>query len=278
MTISKKIELCKAFEKYFILDGNQIIFDSNNIDEDFSDLFIRINADDLNVNLDEYSLENRVSNESDDNDDYTIVEELTCSKFDIVDINGEVYDTIYCENDMVMNISDYLYEMIERHGKNKRFVTIPLDNIEDEEALFSIDVNNAELTKTLNLVKDLLEKEDHLGCTTIDELIQKLNTLLIEGKIYTNIVHCEVLVKNLMRSMKKIDQYPDLENDEEYQILTVKKALMSHPSPILSLSFERIKEQIRGTLLFRKRGNSMLDGLFREAYKQSFDIDIGKAS
>jgi hypothetical protein len=273
MTNSKKIELCDEFDKYFTLEGNVVTFDSNNIDDDLSNLFIRIHEDDLNVNLDEYSLDNHIASDDDDNDnDYTTVEELTCDKFDIVTEEGEVIDTIFCKNNMVMNISDYLYEMIERYGKNRRSVMIPMDNIEDEEGLFSIDVNNAELTKTLNLVKDLLEKEDHLGCKTIDELIEKLNLLLIEGKIYANMVHCEVLCKNLMRSIHKIDKYPDLAAGEEYQLLTVKKALMSHPSPIVSLSFERIKEQIKGTLLFRKRGSSLLDGLFRETYMRHYDM------
>jgi predicted NAD-dependent protein-ADP-ribosyltransferase YbiA (DUF1768 family) len=205
MTASKKIIPCDEFDKYFILEGNQISLDTVNIEDDISNLFIRIHEDDLSVNLDEYSLDNYMGDNEDD-DSYTTVEELTCSKFDIVTDENELIDTIYCKNDMVMNISNYLYEMIERHGKNRKVVLIPLDSIEDEEALFSVDVNNAELTKTLNLVKDLLEKEDHLGCTTIEQLIQKLNTLLIEGKIYTNLVHCEILCKNLIRSVNKIDK------------------------------------------------------------------------
>lgn len=268
-TKSSKIELNESFDKYFLMDGNQILLDTVNIEEDMSGLSLRINSDDLNVNLDEYSIENY---KSDDDEDYMMTEELTCNKFDIVDETGEVIDTIFSLNDMVLNITDYLYTLIERYGKHRKYVNIPLDNIEDEESLFSIDVNNAELTKTLNLVKDLLEKEDHLGCRTIDQLVQKLNTLLIDGKIYTNIVHCEVLCRNLMRSVNKIDKLPDLQAGEEYQLLTVKKALMTHPSPIISLSFERIKEQIKGTLLFRKRGSSMLDSLFREKYHVHFEI------
>lgn len=172
-----------------------------------------------------------------------------------------------------MNINDYLYGLIERYNKNKKYVSIPLDNIEDDETLCSVDVNNAELTKTLNLIKDLIEKNDHLGCTTIDEMVIKMNRLLIDGKIYANIVHCEVLVRNLMRSLDDITRLPDLEKGEPYQILTLMKALMTHPSPIVSLSFERIKEQIKGTLLFRKRGCSMLDHLFREKYHRFYGID-----
>lgn len=271
MTKSQKIEMNESFDKYFILDGNQIMLDYNNIDN-IDSLYIRINADDLNIDLDEYSMDHHIMNSDEGEDDYVTIEELYCTKFDIVTEDGEIVDTIKSKNSLQLNINDYLYNLIERYNKNKKFTMIPLSNIDDEDSLFTIDVNNAELTKTLNQVKDLLENEYHLGCTTIDELVETLNRLLIEGKIYTNIVHCEVLCRNLLRSTKDIMRFPDLESGEEYQIMTVKKALMTNPSPIVSLSFERIKEQIKGTLLFRKRGCSMFDNLFREKYHAYYDV------
>ena len=234
---------------------------------------MKININDFNVDLDEFSLEYKNINYDSSDEEFVVAEELQLSKFDIVDSNGVFKNMIYEKNNINMNVSDTLYELIMKYVKgNKKKILIPLTAFEEGDVLFNVDVNNAELTKTLNLVKDLFEKEDHLGCNTIDELVQKMNDLLTEGKIYANIVHCEILVRNLIRSKNDEFKFPNLEKGEEYNIYTIKKALMHHPSPIISLGFERIKEQIKGTLLFKKHGSSIFDDLFREAYKEKFDL------
>ena len=270
-TKSDKIILSKGFEDYFELDGNQLIFTKD--ENECKNLYIKMNLDDFNVDLDEFSLEYQNINSNNNDDDFVVAEELQINKFYITDEDGSNIDKLFIENDIYMNISDSLYELIQKYSKgHKKKILIPLSAIEENDTLFTVDINNAELTKTLNLVKDLFEKKDHLGCKTIDEMVQRLVDLLIEGKIYSNIVHCEILVRNLIRSVNDEFKFPDLEKGEEYEILTVKKALMNHPSPLLSLGFERIKEQIKGTLLFKKHGNSIFDNLFKEAYKKHYDL------
>ena len=77
-------------------------------------------------------------------------------------VNGEVVtdlaisdeDKLFIENDIYMNISDSLYELIQKYSKgHKKKILIPLSAIEENDTLFTVDINNAELTKTLNLVK-----------------------------------------------------------------------------------------------------------------------------
>ena len=270
MTKSDKIHFKKGFEKYFDLDRNEIIFHMDNSES--KNLYIRMNRDDFNVELDEFSLEYKDINYSGD-DEYVVSEELQISKFQICNNEKTVIDNIEAENEVMMNVTDYMYDLINRYSKgNKKNIYIPLSAIDENETVFSIDINNAELTKTLNLVKDLFEKSDHLGCHTIDEIENKMNELLVKGKIYANIIHCEVLIRNLIRSVNNEFEFPDLENGEEYEIYTVKKALMHHKSPLLSLGFERIKEQIKGTLLFKKHGSCIFDDLFREAYINHYDL------
>ena len=279
MTNSQKIELSKIFDKYFILDGNQVIFDSNIPLDEIEDLYIKISSDDLSIDLDEYSLEYasiNYSNENRDDEDGEFItsEELLCSKFYITDEDGQVLYTIKEKNDCMFNVTDYLYGLMKnkKYQLNSKNVLIPMRDLE-EDSLFSIDINNAELNKTLNLIKDLLEKDDHQGCQTVDELLQTFNRLLIEGGLHIQLVHMEVIIRNLIRSVTDSTRLPDYENDEPYQIYTVKKALMRHPSPLVSLSFERVKEQIKGVLLFRKRGCSMFDKLFMEKYCDFYDLD-----
>lgn len=279
MTKSQKIELGGSFDEYFILDGNQIIFDSNIPLSSIEDLYIKISSDDLSIDLDEYSLEYASTNYSaenseDEDGEFITSEELLCSKIYITDDEGNVIHTIKEKNDCMFNVTDYLYKLMEnkKYRLNSKNVLIPMCDLE-EDSLFSIDINNAELNKTLNLIKDLLEKDDHQGCETVDELLQKFNRLLIEGELDIQLVHMEIIIRNLVRSQTDPTRLPDYENDEPYMIYTVKKALMRHPSPLVSIAFERVKEQIKGVLLFRKRGCSMFDKLFMEKYCDFYDLD-----
>ena len=151
---------------------------------------------------------------------------------------------------------------------------IPLSKINDDtDVIGTYDVSNFELTKTLNEVKGLLEREDHNGIKTIEDLVYRFNRLLIDGKIYLHLVHAEVICRNIIRNVHESTARPDFTKDKlEYNLLTVKKALMTNPSPLISLSFERVEEQLRSVLLFKKRKSSMIDRLFMLHYNDEYEI------
>ena len=105
-------------------------------------------------------------------------------------------------------------------------------------------------------------------------MIYRFNRLLIEGKIYSHLVHTQIICRNLIRSQRNILKRPDFEKNEPYTILTVQRALMNHPSLFISLSYERVKEQFRNVLTFRKNKSSIIDKLFMLKYNQEYELDI----
>ena len=119
------------------------------------------------------------------------------------------------------------------------------------------------LFRSLNQVNKLIENEEHAGCNNITEMVALFNKLLINGKIYAHLVHAEIICRNLMRDINDITARPDLEKENpQYQILTVKRAIMKNPSPFISISFEKVQEQFRNVATYKKRKSSVLDKLF----------------
>ena len=269
-TDSQSIELSDNYDKYFTLDGNQLLLDKNDI-KNYKDLCLTIYRKDLDIETDTVDLADMDDKEAIKNE-----ERLTCSRiyittYDPFDIKFELKEV----KGIQLNVSDYLISLIERHTRGKKVSCIPLKIIDEEESLGTFDVTNHELNKTLIETKNLLEKEDHAGCyNDIEKMIYRFNRLLIEGKIYSHLVHTQIICRNLIRSQRNILKRPDFEKNEPYTILTVQRALMNHPSLFISLSYERVKEQFRNVLTFRKNKSSIIDKLFMLKYNQEYELDI----
>ena len=268
-TKSIKIVLSDNYEKYFILDGNGIMIDINN-DDKIENKFLTIDSRDLRVDV----LDDQIDEET--NIPITIDDQLYSSK---VYITGQDPNDVYLKieemNGLSFEYTDYMSKLISKYDRNKRYIQIPIQAIDENEILMEINVANSELTKTLNLVKELLEKDNHGDCDNIEDMVYRFNRLLIEGKIYSHLVHAEVICRNLMRDPNNILERPDFnKSDASYIILTVQKALMNNPSPLISLSFERVKDQLKKVSTFTKTKPSMIDKLYMESYNHWFNEDI----
>jgi hypothetical protein len=250
-TISEKIEFPPYFDKFFIMNANEIFLNSINDDIDINDyslIFI-----DKNI----HSLE-----EFDDADynHYTSVFHVRNKKTD------EMFEIMEAgEKDLYL--SPELVELLNRHKHPKETYEIDFSKIEDDMKLFVFEIVNNELTKPLYSIMRLLNNTDHEKCKTVDEMCQKMLDLLIESKIDSDAVHGEVLIHPLLRSSIDIldrpyfDKYGDGAN---YQILTVEAALEKNPSVLISLSFQALGRQLVSPLTFRKKEGSFIDPFFRE--------------
>ena len=183
----------------------------------------------------------------------------------------ETYNISEQANGVALTLTTHMSKYLNNYDKGEDRVIVPLSAVirdEDKEestiSLFMVEVINNELIKSLNLVKKLMENEQHLGCTTVEELLQCMSRTLIDGRIKTQLVHVAVLLRYLIRDKDDILRTPKYhKRNMQYQILTVKKALDNHPSPVVTMAFERVDEQFAKAVTFRKRNSSLLDDLFR---------------
>lgn len=211
----------------------------------------------------------------------------------IVKLNEQDYDSlfntlIYNGKFTIVNIVNPKEKPIEIHTLEEKeiFITeVALDlmkkrkgyiyfkDLDDETKLFEMQYINNELTKPLYDFMDLINKENKDKIEmTIDNISQKLVDLLVESDINAGVVATEIILNRLIRSEEDIYKRPNFRKKklEPYQIITVKKALMKNPSPIIGVSFESIQRQFLSSDLYEKRNApSYMDVLFKEKVDMS---------
>lgn len=142
-------------------------------------------------------------------------------------------------------------------------ISITPNLLDDGEFVFKYNVKNAELTKSLQEILDLIENTDHLGITNYHDFVNKFDDLLIENDLdYINSVHIEMISAVLIRDLltgKRLDFSQEKIND--YKIIRLSRSIMEGPLAV-SLSFERINDQLSDLATYEKDEVSMMDNLF----------------
>jgi hypothetical protein len=140
---------------------------------------------------------------------------------------------------------------------------IPLRELADVP-VFSIRIQNRELTTSLNQIKALIERKDHLGVEDIDGIAQRMIELLVANEIELDAVHSEVILRNMVRLKGDLSARPDFSVDDpgEYVVLRLVDAILHSPSVVQSLSFQDIRRQLLDPETYNKNGGSLLDPLF----------------
>lgn len=273
-TISKFIEFNPEFYEFFKVVGNEIYL----IGEDDNPKF---KPKDYNLVIEKADI-NSVE-DFDENDFNQFI-----SKFYIKNNKTEEMIEIKELDNKMIYISPELDDIIK--PKLRRVIgpriEIPFTTISTDDSsfrLFTVIIENNELTAPLYAIMRALDSNTHNGATTIDELAQMLLDLFIESKINMDAVHIETIVKPLVRDTRDILKAPNFNifqyNEpipegtptkdkkkfrKDYQILGVSTALEKNPSVLVSLSFEDLGRQFVDPLTYRKQGSSFLDPFFKE--------------
>ena len=152
---------------------------------------------------------------------------------------------------------------IEKMKDDDENITINPKSLSEDEYIFKYQVKNNELTKSLQDILDLIENTDHLGITNYHDFVNKFDDLLIDNDLdYINSVHIEMISAVLIRDAKTGKRLDfSKEKLDDYIIYRVSKSVMSAPLAV-SLSFERINDQLIDLGTYDKDDVSMMDNLF----------------
>jgi hypothetical protein len=258
-TNSKMIKFKDSFYKFFIVNSNEITLNDNIADDiNLTDYSLIMLLDNINT-IDEF-IENKEYNK------YISIFHLKNNKTGELDgyMEEDMLD-LYLSNEFNEMLNDLKIKTFDDEGH--KGYEIRLDEFETNMPLFLVEIQNKELTKPLYDIMDLLNKDSHNGCKTIDDMAQTMLDLLIISKIDVMSVHGELIIKPLIRRFDDILRYPDWNTygkRSTYQILTVIKSLTNHPSVTLSLSFQDLSRQLINPLTFRKSAPSFIDPFYKE--------------
>lgn len=249
-TNSDALQFPPEFDKLFLLEANKIKVNQDT-DEHTEDWVIRIYNDDL--------FEFNAKEENDFNtstDKFYIVNKKSGQEYEIKDLNKGQSMFIYAD----------VLSMFKK-VKDEDYIELNVSNLEDDDTYFAIIViENNELTRPLKNIMRLLDRKDHYECDNIDTLVNKMCDLLIESNHPLDLVHTECIMRTIVRDTENILSQPHFEDPnriDDYQIITISKALLNNPSLTVSLSFQDLGKQVTNVNTNRKCAKSSYDDLYR---------------
>lgn len=184
------------------------------------------------------------------------------------DSTGEEYP-IKTSNMDNFYLSDWLMEYIEIKNLNSvdEDIIIPITMlIGEDNPLFNVgSIHNDDMSERLESVIKVLNlkanTDSYTAETFLETLSDKLNNIGLDNIMS---VHLEIIIMNQIRSYDDIIEMPDWSVPEQtsYQVLTLKKSIMTHPSISISLQSEDIARMLYTPLSFRKYKSSAYDLLY----------------
>ena len=222
-------------------------------DVDFSNMYMIINQD-------------SISNDEDDEDDSGLQYEEYITSFDILYPDGHKI-TIHTSDDD--NI--YFTENFNRLLRSKKVVDddenyiIPIDVLKSIPVVFTVRIQNRELKRTLERIKHIINRSKDTSMYTKDEIVREFISTSLDGNIYLQAVHFEIIIANQMRDANNILEMPHWEiPDCPYKILTLGSALTNSPSITVTLEYQKIAKTLVIPLSYKKKKPSILDVFFME--------------
>ena len=256
-TDSTELKFTDEFYNFFSINTNEIYLDTA-IDYDINRYSLLIRDEDTEI-INPNDMDNPLN--------------YYCTKYFVVDRKAKEYYTISEAENKQMFITEELAESIQKfRKKGESFVEIPftkLKAIEDDNGneiirLFSMIIDNNELTKPLYDLQSLLDSKKGRPSESLPEIFQYFLDLSISAHIPCPSISNEIILKQLVRDKNNILKTCNFnDNDPDYQVLTIAIALEKNPSVITSLSSIALGRQLADIRTFEKESTSFLDPLFR---------------
>lgn len=229
------------------------------------DYNIIILREDLDIKGYKFSinLANKSSDYEDDEDmenDSLLMNEYI-NEFDIIDPSGEShkictqnYDPLYLTPELDLFIEENKKKIVDD------VLTLPLSSI-DGINLFAIRLENNDLTKTLERVTNIINKTSEVAKYDKNSILQAFLMTIQECNLNILAVHCQVILMNQIRALDDVHEKPRFEimNQNNYQLLTLKRALKTNPSVTISLMYQDIKRILVDPDTFRKTAPGITD-------------------
>lgn len=221
------------------------------------------------INLRDYKICINIDNIYSDSEDFDDEKESLLmndyiTDFDIIDKEGNVYN-IHSQNYDSLYLTQEL-ELIINHNRNKSIdgqLTLPFTMFEDTH-IFAIRLENNDLIKVIEKVTATIDKAAEVAKYDKNSFLQSFLMILQECNLKINAVHSQVLLMNQIRAKDHIHHKPQFEypNQQNYQLITLKKALESNPSVTVSLMFQNIKRILSDPMTFEKTAPAISDLFF----------------
>jgi hypothetical protein len=183
---------------------------------------------------------------------------------EMIEIREETGMHLYLSKQMYGLLRDSQFFSID---SDEEECLIELKHIDATEPFFFLRVSNNELTKPIKQLTKFIQKGKKMldGVTDYNEFIKVLNKLFRQGGIQTPSVHIEMIIRNLIRDKNNELDIPDWTVKQEpsnYRMVSMNDAAILSGSVIAGLMFEKVKQQLKNPLTYKKTKSSSYSLLF----------------
>lgn len=205
----------------------------------------------------------------DDDDDFNIEDTMKyINAFYLKKAGSDEVITIKTSNIDNLYLSEWLNEYIELKNlaDNNEDIDIPVSILLEEDCpLFDVGIHNDDMSERLESVIKVIDLKANTDSYTAETFLEALSDRLNNiGLDHIMSVHLEIIIMNQIRDKNDIIAMPDwsVPNQQNYQVLTLKKAVMTHPSITISMQSENIARMLHTPLSFRKTQPSPYDLMY----------------
>lgn len=178
----------------------------------------------------------------------------------IIDPKGNEYYISTSDEDSLY-LSPELNSIINKKTPDSdgRYI-IDLDSLKDKN-LFYIEVVNNELGRTLEKIKNILNKNAEVRrLVTKDAITQALVDTIIEGGLNIDAIHLETILSHQCKSYENNLLEPEWQyKNATYRMITLNEALKDNKSITISLMYKDINKLLFYPLSFMKSDPSVMD-------------------
>lgn len=139
---------------------------------------------------------------------------------------------------------------------------IPFDVLKNMD-LFSISIDNDELSETLNRIKSIINNMTTIKGKSKDEVLQMLLEVMIEGGVRTSAIHPQVILSNQITAEDDWLGKPDWTAPyARYMMHTLNSALTNNPHIVIRLNYQKLDKVLYDPGSFAARQSSVMDLYF----------------
>lgn len=264
VTFDTTIMSAEEIAKYIIIDQGTIYINPNIPDAKKWHLIIR------DGDIQEEVIASLNDGDEDDNDDCDIEDVMNyINVFYLKKHGSNEVITIKTSNTDNLYLNEWLTKYIELKNltDNNEDIDIPVSVLleEDDCPLFDVGIHNDDMSERLESVIKVIDLKANTDSYTAETFLQALSDRLNNiGLDHIMSVHLEIIIMNQIRSREDIIEMPDwsVPNQKDYQVLTLKKAVMTHPSITIAMQSENIARMLHTPLSFRKYRPSPYDLMY----------------
>lgn len=204
--------------------------------------------------------------EDEDDDTTTSIDDILKYTNVFYLVNSKTGATVPIKTKDMLNMyfTDFIFEYIENNFDDTDDVIIPA-SVLLEKPLLNIGIHNDDMNERLNSVIKIIDLKANTSTYTKESFLKSLSDKLDDiGMSGVMSVHLEVIIMNQIRDKDNILIMPDwgVTNQEDYQILTLQKALATHPSITISMQSKDIARMLYDPLSLKKTKASSYDLIY----------------